>query len=519
MAKWMLAIHNVIKALVRFVFSRTMIVMMLLAVNFLLVFGQIYSLLQGLPYLFGSMVIFVAAMEMVILNDRSDTPKKLSWAVIVAVLPVLGAALYFFVRYDIGSRLNRRTTADSIRESEKYLSGQPVPTQELREQDPALYGLSRYLMNTAQAPIYQNTSARYFPSGEAKFEKLLTDLASAEKYIFLEYFLISRGYMWNSILDILSRKVKEGVEVRLLYDGMNTLKNLPYGYPKTLRKLGIQCKVYAPPRPFVSTHYNNRDHRKICVIDGRIAYTGGINLEDCYMNREERFGHWKDTAIRVTGDAVRSFTLMFLQMWNADEKNRIFAPYLSTAPAEEKGTGFVIPYGDNPMDRDPVGKQVYLHILNTARDFVYIMTPYLILDDEMLGALTYAAKRGVQVRIILPHIPDKKTAFALAKTHYRQLIGAGVRIYEYTPGFVHAKIFYSDHHKAVVGTINLDYRSFYHHFECAAYLQDAECMADIGRDFDETFRKCREVTSADVKKQSLMTRLTGAVLKVMAPLM
>ena len=305
-----------------------------------------------------------------------------------------------------------------------------------------------------------------------------------------------------------------------MYDGTCAINLLPYGYPKELEKLGIRCKMFSPLHPLVSTHYNNRDHRKILVIDGHTAFTGGVNLADEYINRKERFGHWKDTAVMLKGEAVRSFTLMFLQMWNATEKECVYEPYLNVpVPLPISAPGYVIPYGDNPMDDDKVGEMVYLDILNRAVDYVYIMTPYLILDNEMITGLCFAAQRGVDVRIILPHIPDKRYAFVLAKSHYRELIRTGVKIYEYTPGFVHAKVFVSDDRRAVVGTINLDYRSLYLHFECAAYMEDVPAVGDILRDFRSTEEQCQRITMQDVNRQKLITRLAGAVLKVIAPLM
>ena len=305
-----------------------------------------------------------------------------------------------------------------------------------------------------------------------------------------------------------------------MYDGTNEFATLPSSYPQKLRELGIKCKAFAPIAPFVSTHYNYRDHRKILVIDGHTAFTGGVNLSDRYINREEVFGHWKDTAVMLKGEAVKSFTLLFLQMWNIDEKEPRFEPYLS-CPAEpvKDAQGYVIPYGDTPVDGFRVGEMVYIDMLNRAKDYVHIMTPYLILDGELDTALRFAAERGVEVSIILPGIPDKKTPYALAKTHYASLIRAGVNIYEYTPGFVHAKVFSSDGRKAVVGTINLDYRSLYHHFECAAYMVDTPCIGDIEADFADTLKKCHLVTLEDVKNIKTGMKLRGILSKAIATLL
>jgi cardiolipin synthase len=324
--------------------------------------------------------------------------------------------------------------------------------------------------------------------------------------------------MWGSILEVLSRKAKEGVEVRVLYDGMNAFTNLPYNYPKQLESLGIRCKMFAPVRPFVSTHYNNRDHRKITVIDGHTAFTGGINLEDRYINIRSPYGHWKDTAVMVKGDAVQSFTMMFLQMWNYNERERIFTPYLALPEHPQKTEGYVIPYGDTPMDDENVGEMVYLDMLNRATDYAWIMTPYLIPDNELLTALQFAAKRGVDVRLILPGIPDKKTVYALSRSYYRQLLDAGVKIYEYSPGFIHSKTFVSDDETAVIGTANMDFRSLYLQFECGAWMYRTEAVNELRDDFLKTLDVCREITAADCRYNPFI-RFFQEFCRLFAPLM
>ena len=502
------------RGLFHIIFSRTVIITLLLLVNFFLLFSLLFELFEGITLIFGGMAVATAVMMIIILNTDDAPAFKLSWCIIIAVLPLFGIVLYVFVRFDAGSRLHKRLLQSSTAASLPFLADTALPPAD----DPDFAGLAAYLRQWGNAPLCANTDVRYFPLGEDKFEEMLHQMEKAEKFIFLEYFIIVPGRMWGKVLEVLTRKAKEGVEIRVLYDGMNALTNLPYHYPKMLEILGIQCKMFSPVRPFVSTHYNNRDHRKILVIDGHTAFTGGINLQDRYINQEEVCGHWKDTAVMVQGDAARSFTLMFLQMWNATERERIFEPYLLPSSGTS-APGFVIPYGEDPTSRERIAKTVYLDILNRARSYVYIMTPYLILDSEMKGALQYAAKRGVDVRIVLPHIPDKRTAFSLAKSHYRELTEAGVKIYEYTPGFVHAKVFLSDDTCGVVGSINLDYRSLYLHYECAAYLYKVPALADIKADFAETFAKSQRITAADIKKQSLFYRLMGALLKVVAPLM
>ncbi len=286
-------------------------------------------------------------------------------------------------------------------------------------------------------------------------------------------------------------------------------------------------------KAFLSTYYNYRDHRKILVIDGKVAFNGGVNLSDEYINKIQRFGHWKDTAVMLKGEAAKSFALMFLQMWNLDERKPDFEKYLveqnRVTPTEKKksnehyhvskNAGFVMPYSDCPLDHHRVGENIYMDILNRATDYVHIMTPYLILDGELQRSIEFAAQRGVDVKIILPGIPDKKMAYALAKSHYKALIDAGVKIYEYTPGFVHAKVFVSDDQKAVIGTIILDYRSLYHHFECATYLYHVDCISKIETDFEDTLVKCQEVTHDTIKHEKLFYKVMGSVMKFVAPLM
>lgn len=306
-----------------------------------------------------------------------------------------------------------------------------------------------------------------------------------------------------------------------MYDGMCSVSLLPYNYPKEIRKMGIQCKMFSPIRPVLTTSQNNRDHRKICVIDGNVGFTGGINLADEYINEKERFGYWKDNAIMIKGDAVRSLTLLFLQMWNVTENGKEdYERYLVPQERElHRELGFITPYGDSPFDKENVGAEVYSHILNHAKKYVHIMTPYLIIDNQMVDTLTRAAKSGIDVKIIMPGIPDKWYAFAVAKTYYRDLISAGVKIYEFTPGFVHSKVFVSDDDTATVGTVNLDYRSLYLHFECGLFFYNNPVVRSVERDFQETLKQCTSISVSDIKKISPFMMLCGRVLRLVAPLM
>ena len=507
------------RGILHVLFGRTMLILVLFAVQILLLYMAFRSLRRFIPYIYGLLMVFYGVIIVRLVNKPSDASSKITWILLIVLLPPVGVALYLFAEFDLGHRMLNRRLSELIARTEPMQPDQSDLRRRLSRQQPELGALSEYMWRNGRFPTYENTQVEYLPSGEAALEAILREIDRAERFIFMEFFIVDEGVMWGRILEKLEEKIAQGVEVRLLYDGTCALFRLPYKYPKMLQKLGIQCKMFAPLRPAMSTHYNNRDHRKIMVIDGRVALTGGVNLADEYINEKRLYGHWKDVAVMLRGDAVQSFTLMFLQMWNLDEAAEHFFRYLNAGNAAPDARGWVIPYGDSPLDDERVGEMVYLDIISRARRYVHIMTPYLILDSEMTTALTFAAKRGVDVTVLLPHIPDKKYAFALAKTHYRELLQAGVTILEYTPGFVHAKVFVSDDIKAVVGSINLDYRSLYLHFECAAYLYDVPAIADIEADFQQTAALCQRVTLEDVRNEKLGTRVAGWLLKVLAPLM
>ncbi len=509
------------KGIFHIVFSRTALVFLLLIFQVVLLFEMFTSLVRYAPVMYLLLLILSSAVVIYIINRKENPAFKMSWILFVMAIPIVGMLFYLFTRVQIGTRfIGKRLQALSL-ETKPYMEQDGAIIEDLRVSKPANANLAHYMSQQAGYPIKRNTSVKYFPVGEDKFEQLKTEIWQAKKFIFMEYFIVEQGIMWDSILEILEEKVKEGVEVRFMYDGMCCIALLPYRYPETLRKKGIKCKMFSPIKPILSTHQNNRDHRKICVIDGHTAFTGGINLADEYINQKERFGHWKDTAVMIKGDAVQNFTIMFLQMWNVTEHQKEdYEKYLT--PVREglhREMGYVLPYGDSPFDNENIGEQVYFHILNHAKKYVHIMTPYLILDNEMVTNLTYAAKCGIEVIIIMPHIPDKWYAFAVAKTYYEELIQAGVQIYEYTPGFVHAKVFVSDDDTATVGTINLDYRSLYLHFECGTFIYNNPVVWNIEKDFQETLKKCQKVSVMDLRTRGTVMTVAGRVLRLIAPLM
>lgn len=510
------------KGFLNFLFSRMLIVVLFLLIQFSLLFSALFWLKDFLPHIIGGQFILLCYVVLYLLNSGLDPTAKITWLVLILIMPVFGSLLYLFSQREFGYRAMRKRVGEITAETIDTLEQSEDVIRKLERRRTGVSPMSHYVHKSSGYPIYQNTAVTYFPSGEAKFRQLLAELEQAKSFIFLEYFIIEEGAMWGQILDILIRKAAEGVDVRIIYDGTCEFILLPKGYSKKLSSLGIQCKVFAPFIPMLSTHYNFRDHRKIVIIDGHTAFNGGINLADEYINVKPRFGHWKDTAVMLKGEAVRSFTLMFLQNWNLNKLNKNetdYAPFLIPPANATAAQGFVMPYGDQPLDRYPVGKQVYLDMLNRAQHSVYIMIPYLILDAELENALKYAARRGVNVKIILPGIPDKKLPYALAKTHYAPLLSAGVEIFEYAPGFVHAKVFLCDNIEAVVGTINLDYRSLYHHFECATYLCGCPCISDIQNDFTSTLALCKKIDTAALKNISRWELALGHICKPFAPLL
>ena len=510
-------LKNPRKSFLRIIFSRLGLVALLIIAEILLIVTIYLWAIDYFKWLMLIQIVFSVAMVFYLFNCGMDATAKLTWLFLIMLVPIPATIFLWFTQRNFGHGMEKARTKVLIDATKDTLKQDEETIAQPELIDSGTDDLCRYLNRSGCFPIYDHTETTFFPSGEAKFEAMLEELKKAEKFIFLEYFIITEGYMWGSILKILADKAAQGVDVRVMYDGMCEISTLTSDYPKRLEALGIKAKPFARIHPFLSSHYNYRDHRKILVIDGKVAFTGGVNLADEYINREERFGHWKDTALMLQGKAVESFTLMFLQMWNINEEVPTWDQCQVKASAESDG--YVMPYCDCPLDDDKVGESVYMDILYRAKHYVHIMTPYLILDNELEMALKYAAQRGVDVKIILPGIPDKKMAYALAKSHYKSLVASGVKIYEYTPGFVHAKVFVSDDEKAVVGTINLDYRSLYHHFECAAYMYKTSCVADIEKDYQETLMKCAEVTPESIKHEKITYKIMGAIMKIIAPLM
>lgn len=506
----------------KLIYSNKLFCLLMMLVQFAIIFVISVFLTDNTAHMYTLMNILGSLLIIYEINRDEEPGFKLTWVMLIAVIPVFGALLYLFLHYN---KTSRRIAAKSelIKdETIKYTRQEPSVLEELKNFSLDDIGVSRYVYKFSGFPVYNNSSVKYFPLGDDMFVDLKDELRHAEKFIFIEMFIINpRGRMWPEILDILKQKAASGVEIRLLYDGMGCMNLLPGDYDEVLRKIGIGCRIFSPIVPLFSTYQNNRDHRKNIIIDGRAAYTGGVNFADEYINERERFGHWKDNAIKICGAAVAGFTSMFLQMWNVADKKLCgddYGKYITAAlPAE--GKGFVMPFADSPLKNDMFGETMYMNNLNLANSYVYIMTPYLVLGTNMLTALKNAARRGVSVKIILPHIPDKPYAFWLAGTYYKELIENGVEIYEYIPGFVHAKMSVSDDKRAIVGTINHDYRSLYLHYECAAYMVGVPEIGDMKNDFIETLAKCKKITVENYKERSLLTRGLGKLIRLIAPLL
>ena len=445
---------------------------------------------------------------------------KIPWIILMFAVPLFGGLIY--AAYS-GHRISKKRAAlyEQITTNMNIALSQVKDRHnEYFKDDIQSLRQSEYIMNTAIAPAYQNTSLEYYKLGEEKLKSMIYELKKAEKFIFLEYFIIEEGYMWSQIEEVLIQKAKEGVDIRLMFDDLGCWLTLPPNFIKKMHSYNIKCRAFNKFTHLFNSNFNNRDHRKICVIDGNVGFTGGINLADEYINKKVKHGHWKDTAVMLKGDAVYNLTVMFLSMWNTITEN--VEDYSKYAPTKSyKSDGVIQPFSDSPLDEYAVGENVYMSMLNRSEKYVYITSPYLIISREMMVALTSAAKSGVDVRIQLPKIPDKKFVHFLSRSYYETLLKNGVRIYEYTPGFIHSKMFICDDKTSVVGSINLDYRSLSLHYECGVWIYKSSIIEDIKKDFLETEKKCEEIILQDFIKQSKLgpfRLILLGILRTFAPL-
>lgn len=455
-----------------------------------------------------------------IIGKDENASYRIAWIVLIMALPLFGGLFYLFFgnkRLSKRMRIRLKKVHDKIA---PLLEMDSVIADKIAGFNERALGTIKYLYDRNHYPVYSNTVTTYYPAGEDMYQDMLKELDKAKHFIFLEYFIVKEGLMWDSLLDILARKAAAGVDVRIIYDDVGSLLYLPGDFIRQMAAKGIKCMAFNKFRPILSLVMNNRDHRKIMVIDGHTAFNGGINIADEYINLKDKYGHWKDTGLKLQGDAVWGFTTMFLEMWNAfntpEDVFEQFRPPRSLTACF--GTdGYVQPFADSPVDDEPTGENVYIELLAQARHYAYIFTPYLIIDNEVKSALRLAAKRGVDVRIVTPGIPDKTLAYRLTRSNYAPLLEAGIRIYEYTPGFLHAKSCVCDDELAFIGTINIDYRSLYLHFECGTLLYKTNTVMDLKQDFLDTLDNCREVQPGEFSNK-LFGRLFNAVLRLFAPL-
>lgn len=511
------------KRLQKILSSKANLVFFAMLLQLAILVGGLIAFMDSFYIFYSLSIVLSFAVVLWILNDTSNPAYKIAWLIPILVFPIFGGIFYlFFGKIRLSGKMKQQ-----IKEGEKWV--RPLTTrgsENLRKLeslniDAAMQ--SRYLSVNARNPVWTNTASEYLPTGELAFERITEALKKAEHFIFIEFFIIGEGRMWETVLSILAQKAKRGVDVRVMYDDFGCIGRLPSNYEKRLEAMGIKCAVFNLLKPLLSASYNHRDHRKILVIDGRVGFTGGINLADEYINEFPRFGHWKDNAIRLEGDAVASFTSMFLKLWSFARRKHDDDPRYEIFPQEGwpvlESDGFVQPYEDSPLDSELVGENVYLNIIGKAKRYLYITTPYLIIDNEMLMALTLAAKNGLDVRIITPHIPDKWYVHAVTRANYRALVAGGVRIFEYLPGFIHSKTFVADDIFGTVGTINLDFRSLYLHFECGVWLFGCRSLLAMRDDFLTTLEKCQEVTIAELDAIKIHRKVAGWLLKVFSPLL
>ena len=503
--------------ILKLIFSRIGIIAICILVQIIWILLIVANFSSYIPLNVILTILSILIVLAIIKNGR-HIDNKLPWIILIMLVPLFGGLLYVFVGANFYSTPMLKKINGNKKNVRKYLVQDLKTIQDIETQDLDVLGQVEYISNYVGYPIYNNTEIKYFPSGEQTYSAMLEELRKAKKFIFIEYFIIGEGQMWQGILDILEQKVKEGVDVRVMYDDVGSIRSLPNKYDKFLESKGIKCVVFNKLKPVIAVIMNNRDHRKIMVIDGNVSFSGGINIADEYINKKERYGHWKDNGIMIKGEATWNFTVMFLKIWNAyREEDKNFNQFRPTIK-DTKGEGYILPYGENPLDDEIVGENIYLNIINQAKKYVYIFTPYLIIDNEMISAITLARKRGVDVRIVTPGIPDKKIVFTLTRSYYDMLIKDGVKIYEYTPGFLHSKVFVCDDKIATVGTVNLDYRSLYLHFEGGIYIYNAKVIEEIKHDVLTTMKKSRLISRKECKV-GFIKSMFQAVLKIFAPLM
>jgi len=509
--------NNKFKKIARsWVYNKVFFIFLLILIQILLFIFALLKLNPYLEYVLGSSIFLSAVFMIYITNKQGKNEFKLAWTLPFMVFPLFGIAAYIFYHANFGGMRLKK----NLSEAKKLTANKKVPASDNLDEYENIKGLAQYLKKTGGFEAHCHNGIEYFPNGESLFPQLFKDIQEAKEFIFLEFFIIDVDESWTLLLELLEEKVKQGVEVRVLYDAIGSIMAATKKYAAFLRSKGIQTQVFSPLIPFFSTHLNNRNHRKIVVVDGKVAYTGGINIANEYFNYgKNRFNYWKDNMVRITGSAISNLTTMFIQDWNIQncvDKNPEKYIYRDYDFVDKKGV--VIPYGDDAFNDEDLAENIYLEIINNAKKYIHITTPYLVIDNHLQDSLLFAIRKGIELSIILPARPDHLITFCIGKTYIKTLIEAGANVYIYDKGFIHAKTFISDDETATVGSVNLDYRSFYYHFECGAFMYRVDEIADIERDFQETLKDCTKMTIENYKKTPKRYRILGRLFRIFGPL-
>ncbi|MBQ3572527.1 MAG: cardiolipin synthase [Clostridia bacterium] len=497
---------------------RYLIALAIMILKLILIIGVITTITVIVPYFYVLTVITQIVCVIRIISSDDNPDYKAPWLLVVLLLPIAGYTLYLlFYSRQLGHTHRKR-----LKEISKfnYKKDDDLAFERLKKEDKDAHNMAKMLCDISQTHLFENVKQQYFSSGEEAFPYILEDLKKAEKFIYLEFFIIESGKFWDCVLDILKQKAKEGLDVKVLFDDIGCMRTLPPDYERKLKKFGIQGLTFSKMRASTNNEFNNRNHRKMIIIDGKVGYTGGINIADEYINERNRFGYWKDNCIRLEGECVWEFIELFLMDYAINSKSlpQRRNDFYPTANFSQEG--YVIPFGDGPkpMYERKVAMNTIQTMIDSSKDYFWVMTPYLVPDNDTCASLEKAALKGVDVRIILPHIPDKKIVFGITRSYYNRLINAGVKIYEYKPGFVHAKNYLSDGKTAIVGSVNLDYRSLAHNFENGVWMYKTEVIADIKADFDKTLEDCIQIDKSMIKISKLRQLLRGIV-RIFAPLL
>ncbi len=508
------------KRIINLLTSRHIVISIIILMQLAFMIILIYRLSEAVLVLNQILMVISIVIVIYMVNQKVNPSYKLVWGILILTFPLFGGLFYLlFGNKKVPKELQRNILA-SIQETVPLLEQDSKVLHDIEEENREVYNQFQYVIKSSYFPVYKNTKLTYFKLGEEKFKAMIEELKKAKHFIFIEYFIVENGIFWDTILEILEEKVKEGVLVRFMFDDAGCTQTLPPNYAKQIEAKGIECSVFNPLHPKLVIQMNNRDHRKITVIDNRVAFVGGINLADEYINEKVLYGHWKDTAMMIEGEAVWSFTVMFLQFWKYLSKgnHQDYLKYKLKTPMIEEG-GFVQPFSDTPTDDEEVGLNIHLNLISKAKKYIYIHTPYLIIGYEMEKALTLAAKSGVDVRIVLPHHPDKWYAHLVSQSNYQVLINSGVKIYEYLPGFMHSKMIISDDQMGLIGTVNMDYRSYYMHYECGILIYKHKVLKEMKKDYLETLHQCELITKEKIDQTSWFKKVAQAILNLFSPLM